>query len=229
MPQLKATARSLLLVAACASLLGACRQRPRADPESATRATFARATVAYLAAHGELCLGKQFPIDVSEREFQLRARNAVQMPALEHLGLVTSSAAMGQTTTEDGPVAVPVTRFELTETGRPYYRAPSGVAEGPKPLGDLCVAKLSLDQVVSWEMSASKATQSALVKYTYQVNAAPWTRVPEIKAVFPAVARVIAGAGSALLEQSFTLTHDGWVASDWLPPDAQPLARNGAR
>ena len=215
------------LLVASALCVGACHPKPNADPKAATRENFARGTVAYLAARGELCLGKEFPLDVTEREFASGARNAVQMPVLEHLGLVSSEHAMGQVTTEDGPVAVPVTRFQLTDTGRPYYRAREGAGEGDKQHGDLCVAKLSLNRVVSFEMAEDK--RSAVVSYTYTVQAAPWTRVPEVKAVFPAVDRVVAGAGTALLKEGFTLTNDGWVANELLPPEAQPVAKNAIR
>ncbi|MEI9937371.1 MAG: hypothetical protein WDO69_09100 [Pseudomonadota bacterium] len=206
----------------------ACHTQPSVDLKAANKDTFTRGMVAYLAAHGELCLGKEFPLDVSEREFELHARNAVQMPALEHLGLVTSSAAMGQVNTEDGPVATPVTRFQLTETGRQYYRVQAAAGDARRLQGDLCVAKLSLDKVVSFELSAPKDAKGALVKYTYHVKAALWTAVPEIKAVFPAVDRVVAGANKALLEEGFTLTDDGWVANELLPAATLPMARNGA-
>jgi hypothetical protein len=188
-----------------AALVGACHSKPVPDPKAANRDNFTRGMVAYLAARGELCLGKELPLDVTEREFQLRARNAVQMPALEHLGLVTSSAAMGQITTEDGPVAVSVTRFELTDAGRHYYRTQPGAGEGQRAHGDLCVAKLSLDKVVSWEMAAEKGARSAVVSYTYHV----------------------AGADRALLKEGFTLTNDGWVANELLPADALRDTRRG--
>jgi len=221
------TLATLTTLTTLAAFVAACSAKPAPDPQAANRDNFARGMVAYLAARGELCLGKEFPLDVTEREFQLRARNAVQMPPLEHLGLVTSSAATGQLTTEDGPVAVPVTRFELTETGRRYYRTKPGVGEGQPSRGDLCVATLSLDKVVSWEMAQTKGVRSAVVSYTYHIEAAPWTRVPEIKAVFPAVDRVVAGAGTALLKEGFTLTNDGWVANELLPPDALRDTRTG--
>lgn len=128
MSKLKTSSEARLLLVGLA-LLGACRSKPAPDPRAANRDNFTRGMIAYLAVHGELCLGKEFPLDVTEREFQLHARNAVQMPALERLGLVTSSAAIGQQTTEDGPVAVPVTRFDLTPTGRQYYRTQPGVGD----------------------------------------------------------------------------------------------------
>lgn len=220
---------SSLLLSAALLLMSACHAKPKVDLKVASQDTFTRGVVAYLAVHGELCLGKEFPIDVTEREQELRSRNALQMPALEHLGLVRSSQTMGQVTTEDGPLAVPVTRFELTDSGRQYYRTRPSAAESDKAHGDLCVAQLSLDKVVSWEMPSGKDAASATVRYTYHIQAAPWTRVPEIKAVFPAVDRVIVGAGSALLKEGFTLTNDGWVANELLPPAAATLAQNGAR
>jgi hypothetical protein len=223
------TASARWLLAACALFIAACQARPSVDLAVANKDSFKRGMLAYLASHGELCLGKEFPLDVTEREFQLHSRNALQMPALEHLGLVTSSAVMGQVNSEEGPVATPVTRFQLTEAGRRYYHTAAATGAGQKPRADLCVAQLSLDQVVSFELSASKDAKNALVKYTYHVNAAPWTRAPEIKAVFPAVERVVAGASTALLEEGFTLTRDGWVANELLPAGAQAMARNAAR
>jgi hypothetical protein len=220
MYQLK-TRGSLLIVMALAVVLGACRTKHPFDPRAATRENFTRGMLAYLAARGELCLGKEFPLDVTEREFQLHARNAVQMPVLEHLGLVTSRAAMGQLTTEDGVLSVPVTRFELTPKGRQYYRTEPAL--GKHGHGDLCAASLSLDKVVSWEVNDQDA-RSAVVSYTYHVDAAPWTSAPEAKAVFPAVDRVVTGAGKALLEEGFTLTNDGWVVNELLPPESTPVA-----
>ena len=215
------------LLATFALCAGACHPKPETDPNAATRENFARGTVAYLAARGELCLGKEFPLDVTERELASGARNAVQMPVLEHVGLVTSAHTMGQVTTESGPVAVPVTRFSLTDTGRQFYRVHAGAAVGEKQHGDLCVAKLSLGKVVSFDMAEDK--RSAVVSYTYHVEAAPWTRVPEVKAVFPAVDRVLVGAESALLKEGFTLTNEGWVANELLPPAPQPVAKNAIR
>jgi hypothetical protein len=223
------TPRSSVLLSAAVLILSACHAKPKVDLKAANQDTFTRGMVAYLAARGELCLGKEFPIDVTEREDQLRSRNAVQMPALEHLGLVSSSQTVGQITTEDGPLAVPVTRFELTDSGRQYYRTRPSAAEGDKTHSDLCVAQLSLDKVVSWEMPSGKDGTSATVSYTYHVQAAPWTSVPEVKAVFPAVDRVVTGAGNALLKEGFTLTNDGWVANELLPPATAKLAQNGAR
>ena len=49
--------------------------------------------------------------------------------------------------------------------------------------------------------------------YTYRVERAPWLSSPEIQRVFPAVTRVVQGAGTAELKEGFTLTPNGWVAN----------------
>ncbi len=213
-PVSKSLLATLLLLA-----LSACHPKPKLDLEAANRETFTSGMLAYLAARGDLCLGKEFPLDVTAREAQSGARNAVQMPVLEHLGLVSSSAAMGQITTEDGPVAVPVTRYQLTASGRQYYleRSP---AKKDGARSDLCVAKLSLDKVVSWQVEPQSQGRSAVVNYTYHVRAAPWTQNPEVKAVFPAVERVLAGDGHTPLQEGFTLTDKGWLPIDLTPSES---------
>ena len=207
------TSQRLLALFVAAWTLGACHAKPKLDPTRASRETFTNGMLSYLAVRGDLCLGKEFPIDVTERERQAGARNAVQMPVLEGLGLVSSSAAMGQINTEDGPVAVPVTRYQLTSTGRQYYLERS-LSNNQGRHGDLCVAKLSLDKVVSFQVDTQTQGRTAIVNYTYRVKAAPWTQAPEVKAVFPAVSRVLAGVGSATLQEGFTLTDKGWVPND---------------
>ncbi len=219
---LRTPSRSLTLVAATLAL-AACHKTPHADQHTASAETFRSGMVAYLKARGDLCLGKtEFPIDVSQAEFQKGSRDALQMPALEHLGIVSSIQAVGTRDTEDGPVAVDVRRYNLTDAGRRYYlsREVTGqqTSDG-KPVfrSDLCVAKLSLDKIVGWQVTGSSAT----VTYTYHVDAAPWTQNSEITQVFPMVARVVTGAGSNQLKEGFTLTPAGWVANELVPPAPQ--------
>ncbi|MET0792402.1 MAG: hypothetical protein ABW061_12845 [Polyangiaceae bacterium] len=211
--------KPLIFALVSALALTACHAQPKVDLKNPSRETFTSGMLAYLAARGDLCLGKEFPLDVTAREAQAGARNAVQMPVLEHLGLVSSAAAMGQVTTEDGPVAVPVTRYQLTASGRQYYLERK-LAKQDGAHGDLCVAKLSLDRVVSWQVDAQGQGRTAVVNYTYHVHAAPWTQAPELKAVFPAVERVVAGDGHATLQEGFTLTDKGWLPNDVLTSDS---------
>jgi hypothetical protein len=142
----------------------------------------------------------------------------VQLPVLEKLGLVSSTVEDVDAKARDGtPTRHDVRRFRLTDAGNKYF-----LPRGLHQKRDLCAARLSLDKVVSWELSAAdaKGPRQAVVTYTYHVDAFPWTANPEVRRVFPAVDRVILGAETAQLTETLTLTADGWVANDLLetPP-----------
>ena len=205
---------TIAAIAAVAVMAAACGGRKA----EASAENFARATVAYLEKRGALCVGKEtWPIVVTELEVQRRSRNALQLPVLEKHGLVSSSEEVMEVASEDAPRGPQkVRRYRLTETGNRYF-----LERGPHGARDFCAARLSLDRVVSWELAGgAKDARQATVTYTYRVDAFPWTGDPEIREVFPAVDRVIRGAGSAELKETFTLTHDGWVANELL--DAHP-------
>lgn len=182
----------------------------------ANRDSFTAAVSDYLDKRGDLCLGKyDWPIEVSAQEIQLGGRNAVQLPVLEKLGIVRST----DVSTDDHaqPAAAPLAarRYELTETGKKFYLKRAGAAGGEHP-ADFCAAKLSLDKIVSWEVHENGAHSEAVVTYTYRVDAAPWAKDADAQRVFPAVARVLNGAGKAQLREAFTLTGQGWAAKDSL-------------
>ena len=85
----KKTLPAALGAALLAALAGCGPKPPEADLQNLTAAMNA-----YLAKKGDLCLGKtRWPIDVPQREAGTRARNALQMPVLERLGLVSASKA----------------------------------------------------------------------------------------------------------------------------------------
>jgi hypothetical protein len=188
--------------------LAACGGRAEANRDS-----FAAAVKGYLEKRGDLCLGKyDWPIEVSAQEMQAGGRNAVQLPVLEKLGVVRSTAVSADDHPQEAPPPV-VRRYELTETGKKYYlkRVGAGTREHP---ADFCAAKLSLDKVVGWEVHRNGAQSEAVVTYTYRVDAAPWAQDADAQRVFPAVARVLSGAGKAQLREAFTLTGYGWAAKD---------------
>lgn len=176
------------------------------------------AVTGYLARRGDLCLAKTaWPIVVTQREAAIGSRNALQMPVLERLGLVASEPARVALPEEQGGGLVDARRYRLTDAGQRDYRARD--AGGGVP--DLCAARLRLDKVVGWKDApgagnangGAPAPRHVVVSYTYQVDAAPWTRDPDIAKVFPMVDRVLRGAGTAQLQEGFTLTERGWVAS----------------
>jgi hypothetical protein len=222
--------KTLLRMATVALVLaGGCGKR--AD---ATRANFEEGLRAYLERRGDLCLGKPaWPIDVSPRDVAASTREALQMPVFERLGLARSSDVTVDVSTADGTVPVEVKRYELTEAGLRDYRSHEigvNVSGDKVAAGDFCVAKLSLSRVTRWEIlpTAGDARPKAVVSYRYEVAAEPWTRDPEVQRVLPAVARVVNGARSSELKESFTLTGDGWVADELLPGEVRFVSNRPA-
>ncbi|MDB5881376.1 MAG: hypothetical protein JWP43_1254 [Ramlibacter sp.] len=195
------TGLALLLV------LGACARNAEPDAK-----VFGTAMTTYLAQRGDLCLAKpSWPIDLTQHEIDTGARNALQLPVLERLGLAASTVAEVDVNDEGTLHHMKVRRYELTDAGRKSY-----VVRGAK--GDFCAARLSLDRVVGWQLRADAdgKRRHALVTYTYHADAAPWTHDPQAQQVFPMVARVVNGAGTAQLQEAFTFTDQGWVADDLL-------------
>ena len=194
-----------LLVAALA-----CSRRP--EP-AAGGATITDALETYLARRGDLCVARStWPVDMTEQDRAQRTRDALQLPVLERLGVVESSPATVSLAGDYGPVAVHVRRYKLTERGRAFYN---------DRRADLCVARLSLDKVARVQVLPSEQhPERAVVGYTYKVDAPTWMRDPEALRVFPAVARTLAGASRAELEETMVMTRSGWVARELLPSSA---------
>jgi len=199
----------IYLLALTLTGLAACGGRTEAN-----RDTFTQAVNGYLDKRGDLCLGKyDWPIEVSAQEFQIGGRNAVQLPVLEKLGVVRSTAVSADEHSQQGAAAFAARRYELTEDGKKYYLKREVAGTHARP-ADFCAAKLSLDKIVGWEVHKNGAQSEAVVTYTYRVNAAPWAQDPDAQRVFPAVARVLSGAGKAQLREVFTLTGHEWAAKD---------------
>ncbi len=210
------TMRSPLSVAPCAMALAlglaACT-----GADAPSDAVFTAAMQNYLARHGDLCLAKShWPIDVTQHEIDVGGRNARQMPVLERLGLVNSTVAEVDVDDEGTLHHMKVRRFALTDAGRKYYVMRETGNGGAAVQGDFCAAHLSLDRVVGWKLNpaAEGRPQRAVVSYTYKIDPAPWTSDAEAQRVFPVVAGVVRGAGTAQLQESFRQTKDGWVPAE---------------
>ncbi|NKF22855.1 hypothetical protein [Solimonas marina] len=184
------------------------------DPRAATHENFEFALQDFLAHRGQLCLGMfDWPSDLTPSEAAAHSSRAVQYPVFEKLGLVTSTVVAVERST-DNPQGV-VKRYALTANGRRYYQVhPYTSRAGVQHARDICVAQITLDKVVHWQLDPRDAEHpTALVSYTYQIDPAPWVRHADAQRVLPMVARVIDGAGGRLqLQQQFTLGDNGWVA-----------------
>ena len=165
----------------------------------------------YLEEKGNFCLGKfEWPIAVSDEDRKTGANNALQMPVLEKLGLVVAS---------DSPGDPSIKNYSLTEEGQKYYLTKQTITVNSagqriRHPGDLCPAKLELDKVVAWDPpSVVDGKTQTTVKYTYRIaKAADWTQDPEVRKVFPMIARIIDSAGSQQLMQLFAWSDHRWVA-----------------
>ena len=198
-------------------LCTACHDARELNRDSATRAL-----TSYLDRRGDLCVARNaWPVDVTERESAAGSRNALQMPVLERLGLVTASDALIDQADADGAVRkLHARRYQLTGEGRKYYleRPPRKNPGGNRFADaghDLCAARLSLDTLVGWErVRQPGAVQEAVVTYTYRVKPAPWTLDTAARAVFPMVDAVIRGERSMQLKETLVLGPSGWQAKD---------------
>lgn len=195
------------------ALLAGCGQAGR----ELNQANLTHAMNDYLARRGDLCLAKNaWPVFVTEAESKMGSRNALQMPVLERLGLVSGLDAAVEQVGEDGARSTAhARRYDLTEQGRKYYlaRPPHKTPTGNRfaeAEHDFCAARLSLDRVVGWE----GAGKEAVVTYTYKVDPAPWAADAALRAVFPMVDGVIRGAGTLQLKEGVVLGANGWEARD---------------
>ncbi len=197
----------LILVTA----LAACAGHGAATSPVANAKTLGAGVKDYLRDHGDFCLAKfSWPITVTERARRAGSNDAIQMPVLERLGLVVSTVDPKNPTAKI---------YALTDEGRKFYIEKTKVTHGPVDVlvqhpGDLCAAKLKLDQVVSWQPIAYvDGHAQTTAKYTYTIAAAPaWAQDAELRQVFPWLDRILASEHHLQLEQLFSWSNNAWVA-----------------
>jgi hypothetical protein len=173
----------------------------------------------YLKKQGEFCIGKfNWPRDVSEAEFaQSTTPDALQLPVMEKLGLVTSSSASALRKIDETDIPVPVKRYELTTAGKQFYlpKESSSLVTGQKHIHhyDFCAGKLTVHKLVRWSEPERLGDKlHTTVTYTYDMQVYPWAQEPEIQKVFPIMTHFINGSGAIELEQHFVFSGKSWVA-----------------
>src|SRR5580698_9590962 len=120
-----------LVAAVSAACMGSVSQAATTGP---SEKQLAQAVKAFLADHGDLCMAKYtWPRDVTPGDEKTDGNDAVQLPVLERLGVVTSVeirapketvASAMQTSASVPPLPAPfevTKRYSLTEKGRKYY------------------------------------------------------------------------------------------------------------
>jgi hypothetical protein len=190
--------------------------------QDVSRENFTATINDFLAQRGHLCLAKyDWPIYVTTDDFASGTRDAVQMPVLEKLGIVTGKDMVVERTdpTSGKKITANARQYQLTAEGQKYYlHIPEVVATATSRVthpADFCAATLTLDKLVGWERPTQVEGKTATsVVYTYKIDPAPWAKDADAQRVFPMVKRVIEGAGTMQLREGVHLTSKGWVADE---------------
>jgi len=203
------------------SFIGICAIALCTCTPKTNKASFTQPLRDYLKVRGEICLGKpHWPIDILPNEIAAGSRDALQLPELARLGLVNEAELEAKPEGADTAASIPVKHYQLTEQGQQYYwsaeaRTQASGGKARYSEGDMCVAKLDLDSVVDWQPTLkTNGRETALVHYTYTVDAAKWLDDDGVKREFPMMARILAGAQHMQMEENFVLTDTGWVARE---------------
>jgi hypothetical protein len=190
--------------------------------QDVSRENFTATINDFLAQRGHLCLAKyDWPIYVTTDDFASGTRDALQMPVLEKLGIVTGKDMVVERTdpANGKKITANARQYQLTAEGQKYYlHIPEVVATATSRVthpADFCAATLTLDKVVGWEKPTQVEGKTATsVVYTYKIDPAPWAKDADAQRVFPMIKRVIEGAGTMQLREGVHLTSKGWVADE---------------
>jgi hypothetical protein len=193
--------------AAAVSVMGAAGAQ--ADAPDVGQKDLVQAVKAFLADHGDLCLGwYTWPRDLTAAEQQTGMNEAVQLPVLERLGVVRSAEVTS---------GAPTRRYSLTAKGKRYYLHKTRItlnvhSQSEEHDADFCAAHLTLDKVVKWTPpETANGHLETVAQYTYHIKAADWMTDPEARKVFPVVDRIIRGEGRMLMSATVAFKDGQWV------------------
>lgn len=205
------TSKTLMIGAGIAGALIWTSGAVQAATDQPTERELTGAVTRYLSDHGDLCVGKfAWPRVVTPQDQAAHTNDAVQLPVLEHLGLVESTEI-------SAPAAETDRSYSLTAKGRRYYTQKKRITLGAhdKPVEhdkDLCVARLSLDKVVKWSPPETMhGHPETVVHYTYHVKSVDWMADPQAREVFPVVDRIIRNQDNMLMSVTVELQDGRWL------------------
>jgi hypothetical protein len=236
------TSKTLMIAAGVAGALMWASGPLQAGTAQPSERELTSAVTHYLSDHGDLCVGKfTWPRVVTQQDQLARTNDAVQLPVLEHLGLVesteisapatakpaswtpaaaeatTEAAAPGSPSGSPPAAAETARRYSLTAKGRRYYLQKKRITLGAhdQPVEhdqDLCVARLSLDKVVKWSPPEQvHGHPETVVRYTYHVKSADWMADSQARQVFPVVDRIIRNEDHMLMSVTVALQDGKWM------------------
>lgn len=203
-----------LLLLACSWTSASAEAAPQTG-----QAALTHALQQYLVANGDLCLGKfDWPIEVSAQDSLDHTRDALQMPMLEKLGLVSAVPAMAKRQVDGAEQMVPVQQYALSNIGRIYYiprqsQMASSSGQVVQHTHDLCGGKVGLDKLQRWDPPTQTAEGwETTLYYSYTFAPTWWADSAQGKAAFPVFAALLKGQGKLQLQQRFK-----WVGKHWVP------------
>lgn len=216
--------KAAVLMVAAVALLTACNNKMEPNARN-----FGEAIDAHLVENGWVCLANQvWPVEWNEQEKSRQAAARTDFPvagmeALISLGLVSSAEAERPVRSFFGSDerSEKVTRYAITDKGRPYFKQRSGIYAalgGKGENGALCYARLAVDKIIKWEGPIKLGDyQEATVHYQDKVvDVAEWARLESIQAVFPDVKAELDAGERKPRQRSVHLSSIGWEASNGL-------------
>jgi hypothetical protein len=238
----KMTSKNLMIAAGLAGALMLTSGALQAGTDQPSERELTSAVKHYLSDHGDLCVGKfAWPRVVTQQDQLAHTNDAVQLPVLEHLGLVESTeisapaaakpaswtptaadaagnaATPGSQSESSAATAETARRYSLTAKGQRYYLQKKRITLGAhdQPVEhdkDLCVARLSLDKVVKWSPPEQvHGHPETVVRYTYHVKSVDWMADPQARQVFPVVDRIIRNQDNMLMSVTVELQDGKWT------------------
>src|SRR6202167_3583727 len=205
------TSKTLMIAGGVAGALMLTSGVLRAGTDQPGERELTRAVTQYLSDHGDLCVGKfAWPRVVTQQDQRAHTNDAVQLPVLEHLGLVESTEI-------SAPAAETARRYSRTAKGQRYYLQKKRITLGAhdQPVEhdkDLCVARLSLDKVVKWSPPEQvRGHFETVVRYTYHVKSVDWMADPQPRQAFPVVDRIIRNQGNMLMSVTVEQQDGKWT------------------
>lgn len=136
------------------------------------------------------------------------------MPAtLQQAGLLHSShmvAVMHDSYGLGSPQPQPLTRYELTDEGKKYFKQTPNLFGGKT--SDFCYGQEKVDSIVKWTepMTMGPYTMTQ-VTYTYKLeNLADWAKRSDIQGAFPNIKTNVDGASKTEASAELQLTNKGW-------------------
>ncbi|WP_439672817.1 Lipoprotein (plasmid) [Cupriavidus necator] len=179
--------------------------------QDATKSNFKAAIQDYFDKTKGACVmapAKSFPFKIEKKDGLRFMRNPEKAAALAKAGLLSEAEAEMPSQNPWNKTPIPATEYGLTEFGKKFLI--KGAGGNIENWDGFCGGKFKVVEVDNFtqpaDMFGSKVSQ---VNYTYEiVDAADWTKVPEMRAAYP---QLKAASEKARDKTVLVATSEGWM------------------